>query len=214
MVDKCYPLHGATDKLAGMVAKAKQKQARLFGTFVMFVLACLIAQIAKPVPYMDVAEFIPIWVKRTPAQKQEASDDPEVRKLAKALGNDAVESAQCNKKPCTVTFLAAIDALALAYHACGVSQAALSCSRRLALIYVRASLQVWDYVAAKAHIRILWEIGANAAQEKRRHGLFLCTLVRVVAACRLSGMSLCNYMTRQRVASGPSAPCVGTSPLM
>ena len=31
LTDKCYPLHGATDKLSGMVAKAKQKQVCRFG---------------------------------------------------------------------------------------------------------------------------------------------------------------------------------------
>ena len=71
---------------------------------------------------MDVSLFVPSWVRKSKAElrdKEETLDaDSEVRKLALAMGT---QSRSTPKRPDTVTFLAAIDALALAASACGVS---------------------------------------------------------------------------------------------
>lgn len=75
------------------------------------------------------------------------------------------------KRPDFITFLAALDGMALAAHAVGVRRAHVvpvhgwHCALRL------FPLQVWDYGAARAHARILLEIGATAAFEGRRHHL-------------------------------------------
>ena len=84
-------------------------------------------QVKNPVPFMSATDFWPMWAKIShPVEK----DD------------DA-------KKPDLPTFLAAMDAMALAYHAA----------------------DIWPYAAFKGHIRVLHEVAANAAQgdKKRRH---------------------------------------------
>ena len=86
-------------------------------------------QVKNPVPFMSATDFWPMWAKIShPVEK----DD------------DA-------KKPDLPTFLAAMDAMALAYHAA----------------------DIWPYAAFKGHIRVLHEVAANAnhGDKKRRHVL-------------------------------------------
>ena len=126
-------------------------------------------KVTNPFPYIEVSEFIPSWVMRTAGDKSE-QEDPEVLKLAMALGSGSFKKAP--KRPDTVTFLAAVDAMCLAYHACGVG------SQRELLLFVspiqnviQYVLQVMTYTAARGYTRCLWEIGANAAHKKRKYNV-------------------------------------------
>ena len=67
------------------------------------------SQVKQPFPFMTASEFIPMWVKK-PSKAQEAD-----------------EQAKDGKRPDTPTFFAAMDAMALAYHAAGVWPSVLVC---------------------------------------------------------------------------------------
>ena len=136
----CHPLSSATDKLAALVEKNKQRG------------------IANPFPFMETMEFAPPWAKQAKKDTVAEEDVQLVQQacaIAKALGKGTAREEK--RRPDNIAFLAAMENFSLAAHAVGI----------------------WTYTAARAHIRVLMEIAANASNEtdcngnRRRHVLMM-----------------------------------------
>ena len=100
---------------------------------------------------MAAAEFKPDWVK--------------------TLKNKGGDEELAGKRLDMPAFFASMEALALGYTAVGVRQSPSQLC--VMILFMISCSQVWPYVSARAHIRVLHEVAANASHDdkKRRHVL-------------------------------------------
>ena len=122
------------------------------------------AGVAKPFPLIDVASFLPAWAEEVGLH-----------------GNPNTEAADCDhqceeqgeqrgkkKRLDLARWIAAYQCYALAASAADVSP--FSCASRL-LVWLFPCLQVWQYTATMAHMRVCLEVATNAAAEDKRYAL-------------------------------------------
>ena len=93
--DSCLPNSEATDKLAGLVERAKARQACLswlHGTVCALHLLC--HQVAKPFPFVDVLLFKPSWARDSENSSllEEETGGSELEKFARALSGAASDT--------------------------------------------------------------------------------------------------------------------------